>query len=120
MTIPPLAAEGTVVMDLDRRIGTGLATPVLSAGAGVSASTSFAGLAKTLEGRLPDHAGAGETRELDFRDQFGLQPMRSRLFARRILAPERVCLRSGGLELWHQNRDFLGPVAGPDITDVDE
>ncbi len=90
----PLAAARSCACAADRRFfAPGLAILVM---AGVSASTSSAGLscAQSLEGRLAHHAVAGPAGEFDLRHQLRLQPMHVAGLARRVLAAERDLVSS--------------------------
>ena len=88
----------------------------------VSASTSFGRfvLTQSFECRLPDHAAAGEAREFDLRHELRLEPMHAGLLARGILAAERILLRSGRLERWHQARNLFDAESSSDIADIDQ
>ncbi len=102
--------------------GAGLAMSVLSEGAGISASTSLAGLSwrSPLNAACRIMPAAGEPSKLDLSHEFRLQPVHPGLLAGRILAAERVGLRCRSLELRHQARDLVGSVARSDIADVDQ
>ena len=107
---------------LGGRVGAGSAISVLSDGAGVSASTSLAGLSwrRPLNAACRIMPAPVNPANSISATSSGFNQCIPAFLRGASLPPNGFCLRRSGLELRHQARDLLGSVARSDIADVDQ